>query len=148
MKRSYPTRPLVGVGAVIKKGRRVVIVRRSSPPLKDQWSIPGGLVEVGETLRQAVAREAREETGLTVKVGKLLGVFERILPGARGRTRYHFVLLDYLCRPVRGKLRAGSDAARARWVSASELNRLPLAESAKQVIRRALPKKSKVEGKK
>ena len=118
MKRSYPTRPLVGVGAVIRKGRRVVIVRRSAPPLKNQWSIPGGLVEVGETLRQAVVREAREETGLTVKVGKLLEVFERILPGARGRTKYHFVLLDYLCRPLRGKLRAGSDAARARWITA------------------------------
>lgn len=141
MRRSYPTRPLVGVGAVIKKGRRVVVVRRSAPPLKNQWSIPGGLVEVGETLRQAVAREAREETGLTVKVGKLLEVFERILPGARGRARYHFVLLDYLCRPVRGRLRAGSDAARARWVSARELHKLPIAASAKGVIRMALARR-------
>ena len=138
MKRSYPTRPLVGVGVVIRRGRRVVIVRRSAPPLKNRWSIPGGLVEVGETLRQAVAREAREETGLTVKVGKLLEVFERILPRARGRTKYHFVLLDYLCHSVRGRLRAGSDAARARWVTASELDKLPIADSAKRVIRRAL----------
>ena len=148
MKRSYLTCPLVGVGAVIKKGRRVVIVRRSAPPLKDQWSIPGGLVEVGETLRQAVAREAREETGLTLEVGKLLEVFERILPDARGRTKYHFVLLDYLCRPVAGRLRAGSDAVRALWVAASELDRLAIAESAKQVIRRALAKKAKVKSKK
>ena len=144
MKRSYPTRPLVGVGAVIRKGRRVVIVRRSAPPMKNQWSIPGGLVEVGETLRQAVAREAREETGLMVKVGKLLEVFERILPGARGRTKYHFVLLDYLCRPLRGKLRAGSDAARARWITARELGRVRIAESAKRVIRRALNAKFKM----
>ncbi len=143
MKRSYPTRPLVGVGAVIKRGRRVVMVLRSAPPLKNQWSIPGGLVEVGETLRQAVAREAREETGLTVEVGELLEVFERILPGARGRTQYHFVLLDYLCRPVGGRLRAGSDAARARWVTGSELDKLVVAESAKRVIRRALRKKVK-----
>ena len=141
MKRSYPTRPLVGVGAVIKQGRRVVVVRRKAPPLEGQWSIPGGLVEVGETLRQAVAREAREETGLTVEVGKLLEVFERILPDARGRTKHHFVLLDYLCRPVAGRLRAGSDAARALWVTASELDELAIAESAKRVIRRALARR-------
>ncbi|MGH8459783.1 MAG: NUDIX hydrolase [Nevskiales bacterium] len=148
MKRSYPTRPLVGVGAVIKQGRRVVIVRRKAPPLEGQWSIPGGLVEVGETLRQAVAREAREETGLTVEVGELLEVAERILPGARGRTKYHFVLLDYLCTPVAGRLRAGSDAARARWVTAGELDELAIANSAKRVIRRALARKVKVKSKK
>lgn len=147
VKRSYPSRPLVGVGAVIKQGRRVVIVRRSAPPLKNQWSIPGGLVEVGESLREAVAREAREETGLTVEVGELLEVFERILPGARGRTKYHFVLLDYLCRPVGGRLRAGSDAARARWVTASDLRSLPMAESAKRVIRLALQGRKKSKGK-
>lgn len=141
MKRSYPSRPLVGVGAVIKKGRRVVVVRRKAPPLEGQWSIPGGLVEVGEALHEAVAREAREETGLTVAVGELLEVFERILPGSRGRTRYHFVLLDYLCRPVGGRLRAGSDAARARWVTGNELDQLPIADSAKQVIRRALARR-------
>ncbi|MGH9602057.1 MAG: NUDIX hydrolase, partial [Terriglobales bacterium] len=105
MKRSYPSRPLVGVGAVICKDRRVVVVLRKSSPLAGQWSIPGGLVEVGERLHEAVAREAREETGLTVKVGERVEVFERILPDARGRIQYHFVLLDYLCRPVKGRLR-------------------------------------------
>jgi mutator protein MutT len=143
MKRSYPARPLVGVGAVIRKGRRVVVVRRKAPPFEGQWSIPGGLVEVGESLREAVAREAREETGLTVEVGELLEVFERILPDARGRTKYHFVLLDYLCRPVGGRLRAGSDAAEAQWAASRQLDRLAIADSAKRVIRRALRKKVK-----
>ena len=141
MKRSYPTRPLVGVGAVIKRGRRVVVVRRSAPPLEGQWSIPGGLVETGETLRQAVAREAREETGLRVAAGELLGVFGRILPDARGRTQYHYVLLDYLCRKVSGRRRAGSDAAQARWVTSRELERLEMVSSAKRLLRRALARK-------
>ncbi|MGH9602983.1 MAG: NUDIX hydrolase, partial [Terriglobales bacterium] len=109
-------------------------------------SIPGGLVEVGERLHEAVAREAREETGLTVKVGELVEVFERILPDARGRTQYHFVLLDYLCRPVKGRLRAGSDAAEVRWVTLRELDGLPIVESAKRVIRRAL-RRQKSKGK-
>ncbi len=116
----------------------MVVVKRKGQPLAGQWSIPGGLVDVGETLRKAVAREAREETGLTVRVGDLLEVFERILPDTRGRTKYHFVLLDYLSRPVKGKLRAGSDAAEVRWVTDRELERLPMVESAKRVIRRAL----------
>jgi ADP-ribose pyrophosphatase YjhB (NUDIX family) len=144
VKRSYPSRPLVGVGAVIRKGQRVVVVRRKAPPLKGRWSIPGGLVDVGESLRQAVVREAREETGLTVSVGKLVEVFERILPGARGRTKYHFVLLDYLCRPLKGTLRAGSDASEVRWVTRREFERLPMVESAKRVLRRALGAKAKV----
>lgn len=144
MKRSYPTRPLVGVGAVIRKGQRVVVVRRKAPPLKGRWSIPGGLVDVGETLRHAVVREAREETGLTVKVGKLVEVFERMLHDNRGRTKYHFVLLDYLCRPVKGRLRAGSDAAEARWVTRRELERLPMVESAKRVLRLALNSQFKI----
>ncbi len=96
---------------------------------------------MGEALHEAVAREAREETGLTVRVGKLLKVFERILPDTRGRTRYHFVLLDYLCRPVGGRLRAGNDAARARWVTSSELDQLPIADSAKRLIRRVLARR-------
>src|SRR5947207_15927452 len=117
MKRDYPDRPLVGVGAVIVRDGRVVIVQRSTEPLKGQWSIPGGALEIGETLRQCAAREALEETGLRVEAGEVLDVFDSIVHDAQGRTQYHYVLIDFLCRVVGGELKVGSDAAEARWIT-------------------------------
>ena len=98
MKREYPESPLVGVGAVIIDAGRVLLVKRGHAPLFGEWSIPGGLLEVGETVRQAVVREAQEETSLTVETGELLGVYDRLLPDGDGRTLYHYVLIDFLCR--------------------------------------------------
>lgn len=121
MNRRYPDRPLVGVGAVIIEQGRVLLVRRGAPPQQGQWSLPGGLLEVGERLEDAVRREVREETGLEVEVISLAGVFERIVPDAAGRTEYHYVLLDYLCRPSGGELRPASDVEAAAWVSHAEL---------------------------
>ncbi|HMK22369.1 MAG TPA: NUDIX domain-containing protein, partial [Terriglobales bacterium] len=92
MKREYPETPLVGVGAIIIDDDRVALVKRGHPPLQGRWSIPGGVLEVGETLRKAAIREALEETGLTVEPGELLGVFERFLPDEQGRMQYHYVL--------------------------------------------------------
>jgi mutator protein MutT len=137
MKRDYPDRPLVGVGAVIVQDRRAVIVQRATEPLKGQWSIPGGLLEVGETLRQCAAREAREETGLEVEAGEVLEVLDSIYPDPDGRTRYHYVLIDFLCRPLGGELRAGSDAAQVRWVSCAELEQFTIAPTALKVLRKA-----------
>src|SRR6202008_5089448 len=116
MKREYPETPLVGVGAIIIEKGRVALVRRSNPPLEGKWSIPGGVLEVGETLRKAVVREALEETGLTIEPGELLGVFERVIADDQGRMRYHYVLIDFLCRRVAGELAAGDDASEVRWL--------------------------------
>jgi 8-oxo-dGTP diphosphatase len=137
MKREYPDAPLVGVGAIIIDDERVLLVKRGHEPLAGSWSIPGGLLDVGETLRQAVVREAFEETGLTVEVGELLGVYDRIMPDAEQRTRYHYVLVDFVCRRISGELRAASDAAEARWFARSELGEISLAEDTSDVIRLA-----------
>jgi len=135
MKREYPDAPLVGVGTIIIERDRVVLVKRGHPPLAGKWSVPGGVLEVGETLRQAAVREALEETGLAVEVGELLGVYDRILRDADGRTRYHYVLIDFLCRRIAGELHAAGDAAEARWFTSSELSELSLAEDTADVIR-------------
>ena len=135
MRREYPEHPLVGVGAVIVEGDRVVLVRRAAQPMAGEWSIPGGLLELGETMRLGAEREAREETGLQVEAGEVLGVLDRILPDASGKLRFHYVLIDFLCRRVAGELRAGGDAAEARWVRESELQSLGVAEAAVKVIR-------------
>jgi 8-oxo-dGTP diphosphatase len=119
--RAYPARPIVGVGAVILPPGGVVLVKRRTPPLLGTWSLPGGAVEVGETLAQAVAREAREEKGLEGTVGSLVDVIERLHRDPSGRMHYHYVLLDYACTAVGGALEAGSDAEEAAVVSLDAL---------------------------
>jgi len=138
MKREYPDRPIVGVGAVIVDRGRSVLVRRATEPLRGEWSIPGGVLEIGETLRAGAEREALEETGLVVKAGEVLGVFDRVVPGEDGRTRFHYVLIDFLCERISGELRAGGDAADARWVTLDDLQTIDIAEPAAGLIRRAL----------
>lgn len=138
MGREYPDKPLVGVGAVIVRDQRVLLIRRGTAPLLGEWSLPGGVLECGETLREAAAREAREETGLVVETVEMLGVYERIVPGDDGRVRYHYVLIDFLCRPVGGELQAGSDASEARWFVREELPALGLADDANDVVRKGL----------
>src|SRR5579872_2201283 len=135
MKREYPDVPLVGVGAIIIERDQVVLVQRGQAPLQGQWSIPGGMLEVGETLRQAVVREVLEETGLQIEAGELLGVFDRIVRDADERTLYHYVLIDFLCRRIAGEPQAGCDAAEARWFSRGELSQLSLAEDTVEVIK-------------
>ena len=119
--REYPDRPIVGVGGVIVDANRVLIVRRGHEPLKGEWSIPGGAVEIGETLEVACAREVLEETGLEVEVGPMVDVFDRIRLDADGRPRFHYVLVDFVCRPIGGTLACASDAVDARWASLIEL---------------------------
>jgi len=136
MQREFPELPLVGVGAIIIEDSRVLLVKRAHPPLQAQWSIPGGVLEVGELVREAAIREAREETGLIVEPGDLLGVYDRILRNAEKRVQYHYVLIDFLCRKVGGELAASSDAAEVRWFTRDELPPLNLAEDTQDVIRK------------
>jgi 8-oxo-dGTP diphosphatase len=138
MSREYPDNPLVGVGAVIVQDGRVLLIRRAQPPLLGEWSLPGGLLECGETLREAVVREAREETGLLVETVDMLGVYERVIRGDEGRVRYHYVLIDYLCRPTTGELKAGSDAAAVRLFRPEELDGLKLPPDTREVIGKGL----------
>jgi 8-oxo-dGTP diphosphatase len=135
-RRDYPDRPIVGVGAVIIHEHRVVLAKRGSPPLQGEWSLPGGVVELGETLRAAAEREAREETGLIVKAGEVLEVLDRIIPGKRGAPQYHYVLIDFLCSIQGGELRAGGDAADVCWAAESELADYRLERPALEVIRK------------
>ena len=138
MTRSYPDRPFVGVGAVIVDSGRVLLVRRRSEPLAGQWSLPGGAVELGETLEACVTREMEEETGLNVEVGPVIEVFDRITRDDRGLVQFHYVLVDYLCWPVSGQMRAGSDADAAEFVDPGDLPAYSLTEKALAVIDRAL----------
>jgi len=136
--RAYPDRPFVGVGAVIVHQGRVVLIRRRFEPLAGQWSLPGGAVDVGETLVECVAREMLEETGLVVEVGPVVEVFDRIIHDGDGRVQFHYVLVDYLCRPIGGTLQAGSDVTEAVYAEPAELAGFALADPATAVIRRAL----------
>jgi 8-oxo-dGTP diphosphatase len=140
MRREFPEIPLVGVGAVIIEHSRILLVKRAHPPLQAQWSIPGGVLEVGELIREAAIREAREETGLIVEPGDLLGVYDRILRNAEKRVQYHYVLIDFLCRKVGGELAAADDAADVRWFTLDELPPLHLAEDTQDVIRKGFAK--------
>jgi 8-oxo-dGTP diphosphatase len=137
--RQYPARPIVGVGAVVlDSDGRVLLIRRRFEPLAGQWSLPGGTLEIGETLEAGAAREILEETGLSVAVGPVIEVFDRIIRDDESRVRYHFVLVDYLCRPTGGTLAAGSDVDDAVFVEPGRLADYYLTAKATAVIARAL----------
>jgi 8-oxo-dGTP diphosphatase len=140
MKREFPEVPLVGVGAIIIEDDRVLLVKRAHPPLQAQWSIPGGVLEVGELVREAAVREAREETGLIVEPGELLGVYDRVLRDLEQRVQYHYVLIDFLCRRLGGELDAASDAAEVSWFTREELPALNLAGDTQDVIQKGFQK--------
>jgi 8-oxo-dGTP diphosphatase len=136
--RQYPAQPIVGVGAVIVQDGNVVLVKRKYEPLAGQWSLPGGRLELGETLEAGLAREMLEETGLEVEVGPIVDVFDRILLDPERRVRYHYVLIDYLCRPVGGSLTHGSDVAAAEFVAPGDLERYRLTPKATSVIEKGI----------
>jgi ADP-ribose pyrophosphatase YjhB (NUDIX family) len=142
--REYPDRPLVGVGGVIIDKGRALLIRRGSEPLRGEWSIPGGTLELGETLVEGVARELLEETGLVVRVLEQIEVFERIDNGKGGgagnrkkRPRFHYVIVDYLCERVSGKPRAGSDVTDVAYAGEDELGKFHLTETALRILRKA-----------
>ncbi len=136
MKRDYPERPIIGVGAVIIRGDRVLLVRRATEPLKGEWSVPGGMLELGEKLHDGIRREVLEETGLEVEPGDVLDVFDSILRDEQGRTQYHYVLIDYLCHSISDEAKAGSDVSEVRWVRQDELAAMGLRESIERVVRK------------
>jgi ADP-ribose pyrophosphatase YjhB (NUDIX family) len=139
--RRYPSRPFLGIGALIfDDERKILLVERGKDPLKGYWSLPGGILETGEKLEEGIRREVREETGLEVDPLSIFEVFERIMPDAEGRPEYHYVLIDYLCRPAGGRLQAASDASRVAWVSEQNLHDYRLTEGTLDVVQRAFAK--------
>jgi 8-oxo-dGTP diphosphatase len=136
--RRYPDRPFVGVGAVVLHEGHVVLVRRRFEPLKGQWSLPGGAIDLGESLEVCVEREIREETGLEAEVGPVIEVFDRITKDADDRVEFHYVLVDYLCWSTGGALRPGSDAGDAVLADPADLTPFCLTDKAIAVIGRAL----------
>jgi 8-oxo-dGTP diphosphatase len=141
IKRHYPDQPLVGVGAVVFRGAEVLLVRRGQEPALGSWSLPGGLVELGETLAAAIQRELAEETRLTVTLLGICAVAERIFPDPDGAIAYHYVLVDYLCDYLGGELTAGSDITAARFVPLGGLSEFDLPQFTADVIRRAWDQK-------
>jgi 8-oxo-dGTP diphosphatase len=138
--RRYPSRPFLGVGALIFENGNVLLVERAKEPLKGYWSLPGGILETGEKLEEGIRREVLEETGLAVEPFSLFEIFERIMPDAQGRTEYHYVLIDYLCRPTGGRLQAASDVSRVAWVSEQKLRDYRITEGTLAVVERAFAK--------
>ncbi len=144
MAREYPERPVVGVGGVVIENGRVLLIRRGSEPLRGHWSIPGGTLELGESLQQGVARELLEETALQVRVLDMIEVFDRIYVehedgggGSPEHPRFHYVIIDYLCERVAGEAQAGSDVTELVYAGEDELHLYELTETATRVLRKA-----------
>jgi 8-oxo-dGTP diphosphatase len=135
--REYPDRPIVGVGGVAIKDGRVLLIKRAFPPLQGEWSIPGGGLDVGETILQGIRRELLEETGVAVRVLDQIETFERIMYDDKERVQYHYVILDYYCEVESGEPRAGSDVTDAKWVAENDLAEYKLRETATRVIVKA-----------
>ena len=140
--RQYPERPIVGVGAIVLDGDCVLLVKRAHEPLKGEWSVPGGVVDVGETLEEAIRREVREETCLEVEVGPIVDVLDRIRYDPNGRVKFHYVLIDFLCRPLSGTLQCASDAEEAAWAKRAHLDRYGVADATISVIDKAIARRS------
>jgi len=141
--RRYPDRPILGIGAIILDRDRVLLVERGKEPLKGWWSLPGGVLECGETLEEGIRREVREETGLEIHLLGVVEIFERIMRDASGATEYHYVLIDYLCRAHTGQLCAASDVSRVEWVRRRALPGYRITEGTLPVIEKAFRERRK-----
>jgi len=142
--REFPDAPRAGVGAVVLDGDRVLLVRRGGQPSQGRWSVPGGLIHLGERIEDAVAREIKEECGLEIRIIGLCGVIDRVVPGESSQAggtppvRYHYIIIDYVAVPTGGTLRAGSDAAEARWVAVADLSRYETTQGLAAMVHRAV----------
>nr|MDO8045896.1 NUDIX hydrolase [Candidatus Baldrarchaeota archaeon] len=135
-KRLYPENPIVGIGAVIVKGNKVLLIKRAGDPGRGLWSIPGGLVELGEKIKDAVRREVKEETGLDVRVGEIANVTEIITRDEEGKVKYHFVIVDFFAEVLRGELKPSSDALEAKWVEFKDLRKYRLTETVERLFKK------------
>lgn len=140
MWREYPTSPVVGVAAMIFSDECILLVKRGNEPAKGRWGLPGGVVEIGETVREAIAREVEEETGILVRPIELLDVFNNIIRDDEGRVRFHYVLCEFLCENVGGDLKASTDVSDAKWVPLLELSSIDMSRGTKQFISRVRSK--------
>jgi 8-oxo-dGTP diphosphatase len=138
MAREYPEHPVVGVGAVVVRNHKALIIKRAHEPRKGEWSLPGGLLELGESLQDAVCREVKEETNLNVAAGPIIDTFDRVHRDAAGRIRYHFVIVDFVCWSDNGDAVAGSDAEAVAWVTAAEIDGYGVNAHAKAVMVKGL----------
>ena len=135
-RRLYPEKPLVGVGVLIQEDDRYLLIKRAAEPDADLWSVPGGMVELGERAAEAAKREALEETGLEVEIVEVLGVVDKIVEGDGNRIKFHFVIVDYLAHPVGGSLEASSDALDARWVRSKDFQDYEMPPTLVELLRR------------
>jgi 8-oxo-dGTP diphosphatase len=138
MSREYPQRPLLGVGAVVLRGDKVLLVCRAQEPCKGEWTFPGGLVELGETLREAAERETYEETGIRIRAGEVLEVVDSLVKGSRNRLRFHYSIVDVICRYLSGSPRPGDDVCEVTWVPVKKALRMPLAGVTAKVLKKAM----------
>ena len=143
MRREYPQVPIVAVGVIIRGNERagqdrIVLIRRNKEPAKGLWTFPGGAVELGETVRDAARREAREETGLEVRLGEVAIVLDHVARDAADRVQYHYVIIDFYAEPVGGELQPGTDVSEARWASLTDLDDLEMTEKAEEIARQLL----------
>ncbi len=136
MKREYPSRPIVGIGAVIARGGKLLLARRGSEPGRNKWSVPGGLVELGETVEETIVREVKEETNLDVEVHSLVDVVNNLVRDEEGKIRYHFVILDFFAKVKGGALRAGSDLREVKWVPLDQVERFDLTGTFREFLER------------
>jgi 8-oxo-dGTP diphosphatase len=141
--RRYPKRPILGVGALVFQRNRILLVERGKAPLKGYWSLPGGVLETGELLRDGIRREVKEETGLDVEPVEVATIFERIMPDAAGKPEYHYVLVDYVCRVTAGVAAPASDASAVAWVTEDNLKNYQLTSGTLPVIQAAFKKRRK-----
>jgi 8-oxo-dGTP diphosphatase len=144
--REYPQRPIPAVHVVLLRGPQVLLVQRANPPSQGRWSVPGGVIELGETIRQAAQRELLEECNVEIEVDSIFDVVDNIIRNEKGQVRFHFVLVCLLARYVRGQARASSDALALRWVAFEHLDALDLHEIARKATRKALTIAKKREG--
>lgn len=140
MTREYPQLPIIGVGAVITREGNILLIKRGNEPGAGQWSLPGGIVELGESLEDAVRREVYEECGIKVEIENLVGIVERVIRDDEGKIKYHYIIIDYTARYLKGALRPGSDVTDVRWFPLDKLDKCDLTEGLKEFLKRLDPK--------